>query len=80
MATLDGYAPYSTGMTGKQAVEALWRAYKMGNNFCKIITSPTPPGITEIENDCSFWYDSVNDKLYRAWVSWNMSMLYWFEV
>ena len=80
MATLDGYAPYSTGMTGKQAVEALWKAWTMDVNFCRIITSDKAPIFSQIKNDCSFWYDSVHDKLYRAWVSWDMSIVFWFEV
>ena len=38
MASLDKYSPYSTGMTAKQAVEALWNAYNSPKNNCKIIT------------------------------------------
>lgn len=80
MATLDGYAPYATGMTASQAVQALWNAYNIGTNFSKVISQPNPPGYQEIPNDCSFWYCTTTNKLYRALRNEDLSMLAWFEV
>lgn len=80
MASLDKYSPYSTGMTAKQAVEALWNAYNSPKNNCKIIRSASAPTLADINNDCSFWYNERNCKLYRAWRNTDLNILLWFEV
>ncbi len=80
MATQDGFSPYYTGMTAKQAVQALWNAHNIGTNFSKIISQETPPGFSEIPNDCSFWYNTNTNKLYRAVRNSDQNILAWFEV
>ena len=80
MATLDNYSPYGTGMTARQATEALWNAYNMSGSFCKIIRSTTAPGWNDVPNDCSFWYNETNCKLYRAWRNSSQGILIWIEV
>lgn len=80
MATNDGYSPYPTGMTAKEATDALWNAKNMGSNFCKVITQSSAPGYAEVPNDCSFWYNTSTNKLYRACRNTSLSMIVWFEV
>lgn len=79
MATLDGFAPYATGMTAKQAVQALWNAHNIGTNYSKVISQPSAPSWQDVPNDCSFWYNTSTNKLYRA-VRNTQGMLAWFEV
>lgn len=80
MATNDGYSPYPTGMTARQAVQALWNAYNMGTNVCKIVSQTNAPSYSEVPNDCSFWYNTTNNKLYRCARNDDLGMLAWFEV
>ena len=80
MATLDGYSPYGTGMSAKQAVEALWNAYNVPKNYCKIKRSETVPSFSDIQNDCSFWYNEKTCKWYRAHRNTDLKMIFWFEV
>lgn len=80
MATQDGFSPYYTGMTAKQAVQALWNAYNISSNYSKVISGPEPPNYTDIPNDCSFWYNNSTNKLYRAVRNNDQRLLAWFEV
>lgn len=77
---MNNYSPYSTGMTAKQAVDALWKAATIGKEMCKIISQNTAPRLSDIENDCSFWYNTTNNKLYRACRNVDLGIVIWFEV
>lgn len=77
---MNNYSPYSTGMTAKQAVDALWKAVNIGKETCKIISQETAPSLSDIENDCSFWYNTENNKLYRASRNVDLGIVIWFEV
>lgn len=80
MATLDNYSPYGTGMSAKQAVEALWNGYNLPNNYCMIISKDTPPNFNDVKTDCTYWYNTANCKLYRAHKNDEESIVVWFEV
>jgi hypothetical protein len=77
---MNNYSPYSTGMTAKQAVDALWKAVNIGKETCKIISQETAPRLSDIENECSFWYNTENNKLYRASRNVDLGIVIWFEV
>jgi hypothetical protein len=52
----------------------------MGTNFCKIVSQTNAPSYSEVPNDCSFWYNTTNNKLYRCARNDDLGMLAWFEV
>jgi hypothetical protein len=80
MATLDGFSPYSSGMTAKQAVQSLWNAYNINTNYSKVISSPNPPAYQDVSNDCSFWYCTSTNKLYKGVRNTDLLLIMWFEV
>lgn len=80
MATNDGYSPYATGMSAKQAVQALWNAYNINTNYSKVISQNTPPSYSDVPNDCSYWYNTSTNKLYRGVRNDELVLIMWFEV
>ena len=80
MATNDGYSPFATGMSAKQAVQALWNAYNINTNYSKVIRQSTAPNYSDVPNDCCFWYNTNTNKLYRCIRNTDLSLLMWFEV
>ena len=80
MATNDGYSPYATGMSAKQAVQALWNAYNINTNYSKVISQNSPPSYSDVPNDCSYWYNTSTNKLYRGVRNDELALIMWFEV
>lgn len=80
MATNDGYSPYATGMSAKQAVQALWNAYNINTNYSKVISQSTAPSYSDVPNDCSYWYNTSTNKLYRSVRNDELVLIMWFEV
>ena len=80
MATLDGFAPYATGMTAKEAVEALWAAKNIDSNGAKIINSDTTPVYSDAKNEITFWHNTETNRLYRAHLNNTDMIVMWFEV
>ena len=80
MATNDGYSPYATGMSAKQAVQALWNAYNINTNYSKVISQNNPPSYSDVPNDCSYWYNTSTNKLYRGVRNDELTLIMWFEV
>jgi hypothetical protein len=80
MATNDGYSPYATGMSAKQAVQALWNAYNINTNYSKVISQNTAPSYSDVPNDCSYWYNTSTNKLYRGVRNDELVLIMWFEV
>ena len=80
MATNDGYSPYATGMSAKQAVQALWNAYNINTNYSKVISQNTAPSYSDVPNDCSYWSNTSTNKLYRGVRNDELVLIMWFEV
>ena len=80
MATLDGFAPYATGMTAREAVDALWAAKNISTNGAKIINSDTAPVFSDVSNEITFWYNTATNRLYRAHLNTTDNIVMWFEV
>lgn len=80
MATLDGFAPYATGMTAREAVEALHAARNISTNGAKIINSDTAPVFSDVSNEITFWYNTETNRLYRAHLNTTDNIVMWFEV
>lgn len=80
MATLDGFAPYATGMTAREAVDALWAARNLTDTGAKIIKSDTAPTYANVKNELTFWYNTSTNKLYRAHLNEDDNIVIWFEV
>lgn len=80
MATLDGFAPYATGMTAREAVDALWAAKNLDDTGAKLIKSDTAPVYANVKNELTFWYNTTTCKLYRAHLNTDDNIVIWFEV
>lgn len=80
MATLDGYAPYATGMTAREAVDALWAAKNISTTSSTILYADDPPAYSAVKNDVTFWYNTSTNKLYRANLNNDLSIVIWIEV
>lgn len=82
MATQDGYSPYPIGLSAADSVTAIRRAHNLLDtlkSYCEIIPAESAPTYEDIENQCSYWYDTLNNKLYRAFVNEDTSAVVWFE-
>lgn len=80
MATLDGFAPYATGMTAREAVDALWSARNLESTGAKLIKSETVPSYSNVKNELTFWYNTSTNKLYKARMNEDDRIVIWFEV